>query len=41
MLTGKTRDRDQVRARSAGVEHYVMKPFSPAVLRKTVEQLLR
>ena len=40
MLSAKTRERDVVRATSAGVQHYITKPFSPAEVRAKVEEVL-
>ena len=40
MLTAKTRERDIARARFAGVQRYMTKPFSPAELLANVEEIL-
>ena len=40
MVTAKSRDRDVARARLAGVQHYLTKPFSPAELRAKVAETI-
>lgn len=38
LLTAKTMEKDQIRAKEAGVTHYMKKPFSPLQLIELVEQ---
>jgi two-component system phosphate regulon response regulator PhoB len=40
MVTAKTRERDFVRARDAGVRHFITKPFSPKDLLEKVAEVL-
>jgi DNA-binding response OmpR family regulator len=40
MLTGRTRERDQVRGWAAGAAEYVTKPFSPRSLTRVVRDVL-
>jgi two-component system phosphate regulon response regulator PhoB len=40
MLSARTRDGDLLQAMEAGVQHYLIKPFSPIELLETVERAL-